>query len=80
MCFLMNSDETGSPIHSLKLSVMKLQLLLYTLIAGFLLLSSSLLAQHAVSGTVSDEEGAPLIGVTVLEAETSQWHCHRCRG
>jgi len=50
---------------------MKLQLQLYTLIAGFLLLSSSLLAQHTVRGTVSDEEGNPLIGVTVLEAETS---------
>lgn len=50
---------------------MKLHLLLYIFVAGFLLAGSPLLAQHTVTGTVSDENGTPLIGATILEAQTS---------
>lgn len=50
---------------------MKLHLLLYAFIVSSLLASTPVLAQHTVEGTVSDKEGTPLVGVTILEKGTS---------
>ena len=42
------------------------------LLAAFLLLSTTIMAQFTVSGTVTDVEGDPLIGVSVLVQGTTQ--------